>query len=567
MTDLFLSIITMATKIAKANFVAKTRQLGVVQKQFLLSLLKAYQDTEFGKKYKFKEIKNVEQFRSIIPILPYSSYEPFVEKVVKGEPNILTPDPVIHLNRSSGSTGKQKLIPVTKRSRQILNRVNQVATGFSIEAIQKRGNSMGEILLTTSTAISGLTSSGIPYGTSSSGVLRLNKFNKFIYKQVFAQPCEALEVLDTLARNYICLLFALRNPQLKIIGVTFPVFALQLANYLELYSEELIHNLKTGELAPWLQIEPELRTKIEQQFSATPKRAAQLQEILKTEGKLTPSLAWQNLAFVATACGGTSDFYFEKFPAYFGDTPIFGGIYASSEATFGVCYDLNTNGAILAIESGFFEFIPQEQWDLEQPNTLLATQVKVGEYYRILVTNYNGLYRYDIGDVIEVVGFYEQAPIIVFRHRVGGLLSATSEKTNEFQVIQAIKQVQQEFNSPLENFCVTLSENEFPPYYLLNIELLPGYSISNPQEFLAKFDRALQQVNVSYEEKRQHQVLPAPRLRILASGSFGKIRQRLLDKGIPESHLKFPHISEDRQFLAGSVIEQEVRLPEDRVRD
>ena len=557
MTKLFFSIITTATKITKANFVTKTRQVEFVQEQFLLSLLKAYQDTEFAKKYKLKEIKNVEQFRRIIPILAYSSYEPFVERIVKGEPNILTPDPVIHLNRSSGSTGKQKLIPITKRSRQILNRVNQVATGFSTEAIQKRGNSMGKMLFTTSTLISGRTSSSIPYGTSSSGALQLNKF---IHNQIFAQPSEAQQILDTVARNYVCLLFALQNPKLKIIGATFPVLALQLANYLELYAEELIHNLKSGELPSWLQIKPELRSKLEKQFSATPKRATQLQEILNTEGKLTPLLAWQDLAVVATARGGTSDFYFEKFPAYFGDTPIFGGIYASSEATFGACYDLNTDGAVLAIESGFFEFIPQEQWDMEQPNTLLATQVEVGKYYRILVTNYNGLYRYDIGDVVEVLGFYEQAPIIVFRHRVGGLLSATSEKTNEFQVIQAMREVQQEFNLSLENFCITLSEDDFPPNYLVNIELIPGYLIPNPKSFLAKFDRALQQANVSYEEKRQHQVLSPPRLRILASGSFGKIRQQLLERGIPESHLKFPHISEDRQFLTGLVIEQEVRL-------
>ena len=560
MTNLFLSIITAATKVTKANFVTKTRQVEAVQEEFLLSLLKAYQNTEFAKKYKLQEIKNVEQFRNLIPILAYSSYEVFVERITKGENNILTPDPVVHLNRSSGSTGKQKLIPVTKRSRQILNRINQVATGFSTEAIHKRGNSMGEMLMTTSTLISGRTSSGIPYGTSSSGVLRLNRFTKCIYKQLFAQPPEALEVLDPVSRNYICLLFALQNPNLKIIGATFPVLALQIANDLELYSEELIHNLKNGELAPWLKIKPELRHTIEKQFFPNSKRATQLQEILRSEGKLTPLLAWQNLAVIATARGGTSDFYFEKFPAYFGDTPIFGGIYASSEATFGACYDLNTDGAILAIDSGFFEFIPQKEWDAEQPKTLLASEVQAGGYYRILVTNYNGLYRYNIGDVVEVVGFYEQAPIIVFRHRVGGLLSATSEKTSEFHVIQAVKKVQEEFNSPLENFCVTLSENEFPPRYLLNIELSPSCSLAEPEKFLAKFDQALQKLNVSYEEKRQHEVLPSPHLRILASGSFSTLRQRLLDKGIPESHLKFPHISEDRQLLAGLVIEREVNL-------
>ncbi|MDN8705136.1 GH3 auxin-responsive promoter family protein, partial [Staphylococcus aureus] len=72
-------------------------------------------------------------------------------------------------------------------------------------------------------------------------------------------------------------------------------------------------------------------------------------------------------------------------------------------------------------------------------------EVKPGERYRILLTNYSGFYRYDIGDVVEVLGFYEQTPLIVFRYRRGGLLSSTSEKTTEFHVTQVMQALQQEF--------------------------------------------------------------------------------------------------------------------------
>ena len=122
--------------------------------------------------------------------------------------------------------------------------------------------------------------------------------------------------------------------------------------------------------------------------------------------------------------------------------------------------------------------------------------------------------------------------------------------------------LQQEFGLPLEDFCITLSENEFPANYLVNIELTPSYKLSNPQAFLASFDQRLKETHMYYASKRQDQV-PPPRLRILASGSFGIIRQRQIQRGIPDSQLKFPHISEDRNFLKGLVVEQEVRLPED----
>lgn len=83
----------------------------------------------------------------------------------------------------------------------------------------------------------------------------------------------------------------------------------------------------------------------------------------------------------------------------------------TAEGTLSIYHDLNNDGSILAIETGFFEFILEDQWETEHPKTLLATEVKAGELYRVLMSNYTGFYRYDIGDIVEVLGFYEQAPL------------------------------------------------------------------------------------------------------------------------------------------------------------
>jgi GH3 auxin-responsive promoter len=225
--------------------------------------------------------------------------------------------------------------------------------------------------------------------------------------------------------------------------------------------------------------------------------------------------------------------------------------------------DVDTDGSVLAIESGFFEFIPEDQWEINQPSTVLATEVEVGKRYRILMTNYSGFYRYDIGDVIEVLGFYNQAPIVVFRYRTGGMLSSTTEKTTEFHATRVIEALQKEFHLSLTDFCITLSEDVIPAHYLVNIELSPYQSLANPQAFLRRFDERLKELHTSYAVKRRDQV-PSPRLRLLAPGSFAILQQRQLQKGIPDSQLKFPHLSEDRQFLAGLQIDQEIRLPDDR---
>jgi GH3 auxin-responsive promoter len=556
MANFLLPLLTTVSSQVKNNFIRKTFQTSAVQEQFLLKLLNAYQHTELGRSYKIGEVKTIDQFRDRIPVLPYSSYESYTERIANGEQNILTSDPVVYLNLTSGSTSKQKLIPVTKRFQNSLRQANLTSIGFLHAALHSQGRKFGKLLATNSVQLVGTTSGGIDYGTASVGVLRMGKF---VYEQLFAHPYETLQPGDSLARHYICLLFALGNPNLRGIGANFPMLVLRICNYLELYAEDLIKDLEMGKIASWLQLEPEVRNLLERQMVANPRRAAQLREIYQSNGILTPKLAWSDLSFVATARGGTSDFYFERFPTYFGDTPGFGAVYSSAEGTFSINHDLNTDGSILAIESGFFEFIPQDQWEATHPQTILATEVKPGELYRILVTNYSGFYRYDIGDVVEVVGFYAQAPLLVFRYRRGGLLSSTTEKTTEFHVTQVMQELQQKFSVFLEDFCITLSDETIPPAYLVNIELAAGETLADFADFLTAFDLLLQENHTSYAIKRPD-TIPHPRLRILAPGSFAIVRQRQLLKGIPDSQLKFPHISSDRNFLAGLQVIQEIRL-------
>ncbi|WP_017325707.1 GH3 auxin-responsive promoter family protein [Synechococcus sp. PCC 7336] len=539
------------------KFIAKTHKTLATQENYLFKLLKLHKDTELGREYGLGSIKTIDRFRQQVPVRSYHFYEPYLERIARGDRNILNPDPVVYFNTTSGSTGKQKMIPVTERYQKSLSKANLASIGFLSKALRSRQRRFGKFVATNSTYISGQTSGGIDYGTAGTGVLRMGKF---LFSQIFANPYEALKADDCLARHYLCLLFALRDPSMRGIGANFPMLLLRTCNYLERYAEDLMRDLEAGTIADWLALESDLRAQLERQCRPAAKRAAELQQIASSAGRLTPKLAWPDLAFFATARGGTSDFYFERFPDYFGDTPGFGAVFAAAEGTYSIYPELNQDGSILAIEAGFFEFIPQTEWESEHPETVLPTEVKIGDYYRILVTNYSGFYRYDNGDAIEVVGFYGTAPLLVFRHRRGGLLSSTTEKTTEFHATQTMQALQQEFSLLLEDFCITLSEDEFPAHYLVNIELAPGAELSDPQAFLDRFDRKLKEINLYYGSKRKDQV-PPPRLRILSPGSFAIVRQRQVERGIPDSQLKFPHISEDRNFLAGLTVEAEIRLP------
>ncbi|MBW4541145.1 MAG: GH3 auxin-responsive promoter family protein [Myxacorys chilensis ATA2-1-KO14] len=568
MTNLLPVLVTIA-KATKANFVRQTRRTLAVQEQFLRSVLNRHQRTEYGQKYGLSDIKAITQFQEQVPVLPYSSYEPYIERMMRGEPNILTADPVAYFSLTSGSTGTKKMIPVTVRFQNSLRRSNLTSIGFLNDALRfasqsservdktkspgSRGNQFGKTLITNPARLFGRTSGGIDYGSAAAGVFRMNPF---LFSQIFAHPPQTTLIGDSLARHYVCLLFALRSASTRAIAANYPMLILRICAYLEQYAENLIHDLETGTIASWLPLEPELRVTLEQQWFPSPRRANELKRVLQVQGRLTPKHAWEGLSAIVTARGGTSDFYFERFPEYFDDIPVFGAVYASAEGNMSVYPDVNVDGSIVAIESGFFEFVPQDQWESDHPKTLLAPEVKVGKHYRILMTNYSGFYRYDIGDVVEVVGFYHQAPLIVFRYRAGGLLSSTSEKTTEFHATQVMQGLQREVGIILEDFCITLSEHESPAHYLVNIELASGQTLDDPQAFLCSFERRLRAANMSYALKRPDHI-PPPRLRILAPGSFAMLRQRQLQKGIPDSQLKFPHISEERSFLAGLTVLQE----------
>ncbi|MGC9503035.1 GH3 auxin-responsive promoter family protein [Baaleninema sp.] len=550
-----LPLLTFVADRARINFNKKVRNVAEAQEKFLFNLLKRYKYTELGQQYKIGEIQSIEQFQARIPVLGYTAYEPYVRRIADGESNVLTSDPVVYLNRTSGSTGKQKLIPVTRRFQNILGWANLVSLGFLVHGLKKRGKKLGKNLVLNALEAPKYTQGGIEYGSAGPGVL---KMGSFLYKQLFVHPLDTFKPQDYFARSYTALLFALRDCPTSI-GSNFPMVILQLCNWLEEYAEALIEDIETGSIAPWLKLEPELRVSLEAQLMPDVDRAAELRSILKTEGRLLPRLVWPGLSCYTTARGGTSDFYLQRFPEYFGDIPGFGAVFASAEGTFSIYPDLDTDGSALAVETGFFEFVPPEEWDSEHPKTLRPSEVKVGEYYRLLVTNHSGFYRYDIGDVFQVVGFYEEAPLIVFRYRRGGLLSSTTEKTTEYHVTQTMQILQDKFAIRFEDFCITLSDNEFPARYLVNVELAPGYHLDDAEGFIEAFDRVLKEVHIYYQVKRDMSI-PPPRLQILKPGSFEIVRRRQVERGIPAYQLKFPHISEDRSIVADLEVERAVQF-------
>ncbi|HEY9664729.1 MAG TPA: GH3 auxin-responsive promoter family protein, partial [Allocoleopsis sp.] len=170
MSELFATALSAYSSFARKSFIRKARQPLATQDRYLQQLLQIQQGTELGQQFGLGSIRTIEQFRQQVPIWSYQDYEPYTERVWQGEPNVLTADPVIYINLTSGSTGKQKKVPVTRRFHNSLGLANLYSAAFLMDSLKvhsaKLGRplSPGRILSANSARIQGYTSAGIPYG-------------------------------------------------------------------------------------------------------------------------------------------------------------------------------------------------------------------------------------------------------------------------------------------------------------------------------------------------------------------------------------------------------------------
>ena len=109
-----------------------------------------------------------------------------------------------------------------------------------------------------------------------------------------------------------------------------------------------------------------------------------------------------------------------------------------------------TSAGLLDYASHYFEFIPEEEHEREQPTVLEAPELVEGKSYFILLTTLSGLYRYDIHDVVRCVGFIGNCPLLEFVNKGAHFSSLTGEKLSEFQVTRAVPSAFQDVGISIE---------------------------------------------------------------------------------------------------------------------
>ena len=98
------------------QFLRDCEHATAISHENLQQIMEDNKDTWYGRKYHFDQVQNPDDFQSLVPISEYADYEEAIERMIQGEKDLITTYDIKHYVMTSGSTGKQKRIPLTKEA-------------------------------------------------------------------------------------------------------------------------------------------------------------------------------------------------------------------------------------------------------------------------------------------------------------------------------------------------------------------------------------------------------------------------------------------------------------------
>jgi hypothetical protein len=550
--QLLKTFLRLRGNVATRRLNAAAARPDLAQQNFLLKLLQKNAVTAFGRDHGFTSILTEADFRRQVPIRDFEGFRPYVNRIIAGERAVLTATDPCMLTTTSGTTGEPKYIPVTPESLkdgsslmfQWLYWVRRDHPTFF--------NHAGVSLV--SPAIEGYTPSGLPYGSASG----------MAYKQLprmvragHAIPYIVSEIHDYDRRYFVTARLAL-GARVSYIGTPNPSTLIRLAETGQKHREALIRAIHDGTLGIDLLDQPAIAHQIAARLKPNPERARFLTRVVERTGSLRPANCWPDLTLLACWLGGSVGTQASKLVHYYGDVPIRDLGYKASEGSFTLPYQDHTPSGILALQTNYYEFIPEDALDALQPPVLSSNELELGKRYAILLTTAAGLYRYDINDIVEVAGFYCNTPVLTFIRKGQDMTSITGEKMHANHILLALDQVRRLYNlSIVEQFRVA------PDFEACCYDIYVEFNTDVSDELLRDevipaLDQALAQVNVEYAQKRASGRLQSPRLHLMRPGWAEDERRQFVATGKRDTQYKWQILcpeqrSEDSQAILHTI--------------
>ena len=519
LTRLLIAGATLHADAQRRRFLREVQHAADVQDRLLRDIVKRHAESVFGVEHGFGQLRNAREYAVRVPVRDHEQYRPWLERVYEGEVEALFDRRQrIHMFAlSSGSTNQPKRIPVTP---EFLNAYRRGWNIFGIQALRDHPDGLGRCLLQVVSPMEEYRSpTGLPCGAIS-GLLAAEQ--KRVVKRFYANPRVTAEITDAQARYYAIMRLAVPRDVAWIVTPN-PATTLRLVCSAAENAERLIRDIHDGTLSPPGTIEPGVHARIMPRLQPNRKLARKLGADVSRDGKLLPRHYWK-LAFLANWMGGTLRLYLQEFPAWFGDLPVRDIGLLATEGRVSIPLEDGTPVGVLDPRAGYFEFVPEGA-----DAAVRIHEVEVGGIYRVVMTNSAGLYRYDLGDYVQVREFLGKAPCVEFLHRGTAVSSFCGEKLTEWQVIAAYEQAAAALGIAPVRFVVAAVWDD-PPRYRLHVE---G---NGPRgaNLARAYDDALSALNVEYASKRLSLRLNPVEVNVVSEGrlmAFDENRRRVRGKG------------------------------------
>lgn len=466
-----------------------------VQDELFGNLIDDAKYTEWGKKYGYESINNQEEFKKRVPIQDYDSLKPFIERMLRGEQNILWGSEIKWFAKSSGTTNdRSKFIPVSQESLEECH----YKGGKDLLSIYCNNRPDAQIFSGKVLTLGGshqVTQNGDTYYGDLSAVLLKNL-------PIWAEYLRTPELAITLIENY-------EEKIEKIAQATIGVNVTNMAG-----------------VPTWTVV-----------------LAKRLMEIT---GKSNLLEIWPNLElYVHGAVNFTP--YREQFKKLIpSDRMYYMETYNASEGFFGIQDQSNSEEMLLMLDYGiFYEFLPMENFGEENPKTLGLSEVELDKNYALIISTNGGLWRYTIGDTIK---FTSLSPFrIQITGRTKHFINAFGEEVIVDNAEKALVKACGETGAIIRDYTAGpiyfQGNNAGGHEWIIEFEKAP----SDIELFTHVLDNTLRDVNSDYDAKRFNDMaLRKPKVHIAPEGTF---YNWLKKRGKLGGQHKVPRLANERKYI------------------
>jgi hypothetical protein len=467
------------------------------QEKVFKTLISSARNTEWGKTYGYTDIKSSREFQQRVPISTYEDIFPYFERILQGEQNVLWPTKIEWFSKSSGTTNaRSKYIPVSPESLE--------------DCHYKGGKDMLSIYVNNFPETKVFSGKALSIG----GSHKPSEYNSKI-------SCG--DVSAVIMQNLPIWAEAIRTPPLKV--ALMDHWDEKIEKMVQLTVPENVTSMSG--VPTWTYV--------------------LLKRILEVTGKKNITEVWPNLELFnhgAVAFGPYRQLFRDIIPS---PKMNYMEVYNASEGFFGIQDHWDTEDEmLLMLDYGvFYEFIPINQLEEEQPVVLTLDQVEQGKNYALLISTNAGLWRYKIGDTVR---FTSLKP---YRIKISGrtkhFINAFGEEVIVENAEAAITRACDETGAIITNFTAAPiymeSGKRGGHEWLIEFEKGPD----SQQRFNELLDQTLREVNSDYDAKRHKDIaLQEPIIHAVPAGTFiNWLRQ----KGKMGGQHKVPRLSNTREYL------------------